>query len=140
MTGPPDMCLLLHGAIVALAGLLSGVPYWRAIVRKKDEAVAHAWRVAHSFLVMDGIFMLVVGLALPHCTLGGYTALMVAWSMTFAGYGFIGAFILGALKGIRGLTAKPYGLNTVIFIGHLVGASGSLAGIVILIAGFLKRM
>ncbi|MCL4476493.1 MAG: hypothetical protein M1508_09750 [Nitrospirae bacterium] len=103
-------------------------------------AVVRAWRVAHSFLIVDGIFMLVVGLAIPHLALSGQIVQILVWSVILAGYGFVYAFIIGALKGIRGLTVRPYGLNTVLFAGHLIGASGSLIGIVILIYGFLKAM
>jgi hypothetical protein len=44
---------------------------------------------------------------------------------------------LGAWKGIRGLTAKPFGLNTLLFGAHLIGAFGSLTGIAIVIYGSL---
>ena len=131
--------LLFHGSLVFLAGLLSGLLYWSAIIRHKNEAVV-AWRVAHSFLVVDGIFMLVVGLAIPHLALGGQAIRILVWSMILSGYGFVYAFIIGALKDIRGLTPRPYGLNTVLFTGHFIGVSGSLVGIVILIYGFLKAI
>lgn len=140
MTGLPTKYLLFHGSVVMLAGLLSGFPYWLAIIKNKDMAVVRAWRVAHSFLIVDGIFMLVVGLAIPHLALSGQIVQILVWSVILAGYGFVYAFIIGALKGIRGLTVRPYGLNTVLFAGHLIGASGSLIGIVILIYGFLKAM
>lgn len=131
--------LLFHGSLVFLAGLLSGLVYWSAIRKHKKDAVA-AWRVAHAFLVVNGIVMLVAGLAIPHTALGGQASRILVWSMILAGYGFAYAFIIGALKGIRGLTVRPYGLNTVLFTGHFIGASGSLVGIVILIYGFLKAM
>ena len=141
MIGPLSIyVLLLHGSIVVLAGLLSGFPYWLAIIKHKDEAVIHAWRVAHSFLIADGIFMLVVGLAIPHLAFGRQALQMLLWSMILAGYGFVYAFIIGALKGIPGLTARPYGLNTLLFAGHFIGALGSLLGIVILIYGFFEAM
>lgn len=40
--------LLFHGAIVVLIGLLSGIPYGSAIIKKKGKSVIRAWRVAHS--------------------------------------------------------------------------------------------
>lgn len=122
-----------------LAGLLSGLFYWSAITRDKKDEI-HSWRVAHSFLVVDGIFMLVVGLATPHLILSGQALWILVWSIILAGYGFVYAFIIGALKGIRGLTPRPYGLNTGLFAGHIIGASGSLVGLAILIYGFLKAM
>ncbi len=131
--------LLFHGSLVFLAGMLSGLLYWSAIIKHKNEAVI-AWRVAHSFLVVDGLFMLVAGLAIPHLALGGQAVRILVWSLIVAGYGFLYAFILGALKNIRGLTPRPYGLKTVLFTGHFIGVSGSLIGTIVLIYGFLKAI
>jgi hypothetical protein len=131
--------LLFHGSVVLLAGLLSGLFYWSAITRDRKDEI-HSWRVAHSFLVVDGIFMFVVGLAIPHLILSGQALRILVWSMILAGYGFTYAFMIGALKGIRGLTPRPYGLNTGLFAGHFIGASGSLVGLAILIYGFLQAI
>jgi uncharacterized membrane protein len=132
--------LLLHGSIVILAGLLSGFPYWLAIINNKEKEVVRAWRVAHSFLIANGMLMLLAGLAIPFLALDGHAVRILVWSMVPAGYGFVYAFIVGALKRTRGLTVRPYGLNTVLFAGHFIGASGSLVGIAILIYGCLKAM
>jgi hypothetical protein len=50
------------------------------------------------------------------------------------------AFTIGAWKGLRGLTAKPFGLNTLLFGAHIIGAFGSLIGITITIYGSLKAI
>ena len=135
MISLPTAYLLFTGSLVILAGLLLGFPLRYAIVKKKEEIV-NAWRAAHSILVMDGLFMLVVGLAIPYLILDGLSVWVLVWSLVASGYGFVVAFTIGAWKGIRGLTAEPFGLNTLLFGAHVIGALGSLVGIVILIYGF----
>jgi len=139
MISLPTAYLLFNGSLVILAGLLLGFPLRYAIVKKKEEIV-NAWRVAHSILVMDGLFILVVGLAIPYLILDGLSVWVLVWSLVASGYGFVVAFTIGAWKGYRGLTPKPYGLNTILFAGHIVGASGSLIGIAIVIYGSLKAI
>jgi len=137
MISLPTAYLLFNGSLVILAGLLLGFPLRYAIVKRKKEII-NAWRVAHSILVMDGLFMLVVGLAIPYLILDGLSVWVLVWSLVASGYGFVVAFTIGAWKGLQGLTAKPFGLNTLLFAAHIVGALGSLVGIVILIYGFFN--
>jgi hypothetical protein len=136
MIRQPTAYLLLNGSIVILAGLLTCFPLKSAILRKRENL--NAWRIAHSVLVMDGLFMLIVGMILPHLPLEGDAASILVWSLTLSGYGFVAAFTLGALKRIRGLTVKPYGLNTVLFAAHSIGTAGSLVGASIMIYGSLR--
>ncbi len=83
--------------------------------------------------------MLVFALVIPELVLnlGEVRALVLA--MIIAGYGFVFAFTVGSWKGIRSLTPKPYGLNTILFVGHIIGISGSLLGTAILIFGLFKN-
>jgi hypothetical protein len=138
MMSLPAVCLLLNGAVVILAGLLLGFPLRWAIVKKQGDM--NAWRVAHSVLVMDGLLMLVMGLTIPYLLLGRLAIWVLVLSLVAAGYGFLLAFTVGAWKGIRGLTARPFGLNTILFGAHVLGAFGSLVGIGIAIFGYLKAV
>jgi hypothetical protein len=139
MISLPTAYLLFNGSLVILAGLILGFPLRYAIVKKKEEIV-NAWRVAHSVLVMDGLMMLIIGLIIPHLILGELAVWVLVLSLVASGYGFVVAFTIGALKGVRGLTAKPFGLNTLLFAAHIVGASGSLIGIVIVFYGAMKTI
>ena len=130
--------LIFHGAIIILIGLLSGLIYWQTIIRNKKPEVIHGWRIAHVFLVMEGMFIIIVGLCIPHLALSGLAVQVLVRVITSSGYGFAWAFIGGAWKGYRGLTPKPYGLNTFLFLGHFIGAGGSLIGIAMVIYGSLK--
>lgn len=135
MIGLPSIYLLLNGSIVLLTGLLSGIPMWLAITQKKEHDIIRAWRVSHSTLIMDGLMMLIIGLVIPYLTLSELAIWVLVWALIFAGYGFVIALIIGAWKGFRGLTFKPYGLNTILFGGHVIGVAGSFIGIVITIYG-----
>jgi hypothetical protein len=138
MTRLPTAYLLFNGSLVILAGLLLGFPLRYAIVKKKGEIV-NAWRVAHSVLIMDGLMMLIIGgLIIPYLILDELAVWVLMWALVISGYGFVVAFTIGVWKGIRGLTAKPYGLNTILFGAHILGALGSLVGISIAIYGTLK--
>jgi hypothetical protein len=139
MISLPTAYLLFNGSLVILAGLLLGFPLRYAIVKKKEEIV-NAWRVAHSVLVMDGMMMIIVGLTIPYLILDGLSVWVLVWSLVASGYGFVVAFTIGAWKGLRGLTAKPFGLNILLFAAHIVGALGSLIGIVIVIYGFFNSL
>jgi hypothetical protein len=130
--------LIFHGSIIILMGLFAGLVYWQTIIRNKRPEVIRGCRIAHVFLVIEGMFIVIVGLGIPHLALGGLAVQVLVWTVASSGYGFAWAFIGGAWKGYRGLTPKPYGLNTILFLGHFIGAVGSLIGIAMVIYGPFK--
>jgi hypothetical protein len=138
MTGLLNKYLIFHGVIIILVGLFSGLIYWQMIIRNKRPEIIHSWQIAHVFLVIEGMFIVIVGFIIPHLVLSGLAVRILVWIVTISGYGFAWAFIGGAWKGYRGLTPKPYGLNTIFFLGHFVGAGGSLIGIAMIIYGISK--
>ena len=139
MINMPAVYLLFNGFVVILAGLLLGFPLRYAIIKKKKKLV-NAWRVAHSVSIMDGLMMIIVGLTIPHLFLDRLAIWVLVWSLVLSGYGFVMAFTIGAWKGLRGLTPKPYGLNTILFVAHIIGALGSLVGVLITIYGALRAI
>ncbi len=131
--------LMVHGSIVLLIGLLSGLPFWLAIIGKKSGEVIRAWRVAHTTLIACGLTMLVIGLINPHLTLSIELRSILVWALILSGYSFVFALVLGAATGYRALTPKPVGFNTLLFIGHLIGACGSILALFIAIYGLLHE-
>jgi hypothetical protein len=105
MTGPLDKYLIFHGAIIILIGLFSGLIYWQTIIRDKRPEVIRGWRIAHVFLVIEGMFIVIVGLSIPYLVLGGLPVRVL-----------------------------------VLFLGHFIGAAGSLIGITIVIYGSFKAI
>ena len=140
MTGLFNKYLIFHGAIIILIGLFSGLIYWQTIIRNKRPEVIRGWQIAHVFLVIEGMFIVIMGPIIPHLALKGLAARVLVWIIASSGYGFAWAFMGGACKGYRGLTPKPYGVNTVLFLGHLIGAGGSLIGIAMVIYGSYKAL
>jgi len=138
--GLTEKYIIFHGSIVFLTGVLAGVPYWLVIIRHKGEEIVRSWRVAHSFLCIYGMVMIIVGLLSPHLAIGAPIASALLWSFVVAGYSFVIAFIVGAWRGCRALTPWPYGLNTFLFVCHGIGISGSLIGIAIMLYGSTKAI
>jgi len=132
--------LIFHGTIIILIGLISGLIYWQMIIRNKRPEVISSWRIAHVFLVIEGMFIIIVGLGIPYLELNDLAVRVLVWAIASSGYGFAWAFIGGAWKGYRGLTPRPYGLNTILFLGHFIGAGGSLIGITMVFYGVMKAI
>ncbi len=88
MTGTLDKYVIFHGAIIILIGLFSGLIYWQTIIRNKRSEVIRGWRIAHVFLAIEGIFIVIVGLLIPHLALSDLTVRLLVWIIISSGYGF----------------------------------------------------
>ena len=121
--------LATHGMLVLLAGLLSGFFYWLKLVQRRPEPQTRPWRVAHATLVAVGLTMAVAGLLLTRMAPSSPLCMPAAWWLVVSGWSFGFAMIGGGITGLRGLTPEPWGLNTVIFAAHALGALGSTLGI-----------
>jgi len=88
MTGSLEKYVIFHGAIIILVGLFSGLIYWQTIIRSKRSDVIRGWRIAHVFLVIDGMFIVIVGLGIPHLALSGLAVRVLVWTIAGSGYGF----------------------------------------------------
>lgn len=129
--------LITHGALVLLVGVLAGYPYWVSLVRPYSteadrgggDSRGRGWRVAHATLIQTGLVMLAAGLLAPQLSLSPGTFALAAWSLVASGWGFTFAMVVGAALGVRGLTPVPPGLATVLFVGHVVGATGATIGV-----------
>jgi hypothetical protein len=129
--------LLANGALVLAIGVLCGVPFYLAIIRNWLPDRVRVWRVAHATLIMDGLLLLAAGILSPSLSLGGLPRAVLAWCLVVSGWSFVFALAGGAWAGRRGLRPQPWGMETVFFAGHAVGALGSLGGVALLVAGLL---
>ena len=132
--------LLFHGAIVLLIGSLSGIPYGSAITQKKDEEVVRAWRVAHSGLSMGGTTMIAFAAAIYQLEMSAIALSILVWSSVISGYGFCIALPYGAWVGHRGLSIGQTIENKIVYLGNMVGATGSLVSTLTVIFGCLESM
>lgn len=131
--------LVLHGAVVLLVGLLVGVPYDLAITGKKEQVV-FAWRVAHSGLSMGGTTMIAISSTLAVLKFDSVINALVIWPLVASGYSFCLALPYGAWVGQRGLDSRKPLQNRLVYAGNIVGAVGSLIGVLALIVGCLKTL
>jgi len=125
--------LMFHAVIVLLAGLLTGIPYGRAILKKSNQRLVEAWRVAHAALPIGAILLLVLAVSFS----GLDVAINLKWSISIlfiiSGYGFMWALILGPLVGHRGLSSRGPIKAKLVYFGNLLGAITSLFGTVVLL-------
>ncbi|UCE67290.1 MAG: hypothetical protein JSU85_04555 [Candidatus Zixiibacteriota bacterium] len=138
MDAQPARMLLIHGSIVILSGLLSGIPFWAAVIRGRDDGAIRSWRVAHTTLIACGLVMLAIGLISPRLALSEGLRSFMVWMFVASGYGFVFALVVGAGTGYRALTPTPAGVNTLLFMGHLIGAVGSILGMCVVLYGLLQ--
>lgn len=132
--------LLVHASLVLSIGVLTGVPYWLSILGDAEPATIQSWRVTHAFLAVDGLFMLVFGLAMPSVVLSELGRRLFVLALIASGWGFVLAFLLGAITRRRGLSPAPFGLNTVCFAGHALGATGSIIALGFAVYGFFRAL
>ena len=81
MTGRADLQMFLHGAIVLLLGYLCGFPLGVGMTENWGSADVHFWRVAHSGLVVGGVWSIATGAAVRHLSLSGRSISTLAWSV-----------------------------------------------------------
>ena len=131
--------LCLHGSIVLTISLLCGIPYGLAI-KSKEEEPTRAWKLAHSSLAMGSTTMLAVGAIIPYLEISSWACQAMVSSWILCGYGFSFALPLAAFTGNRGLNSGGSSANNFVYLGNLVGASGSLVGTLFLLSGIVSTL
>jgi len=125
--------LVFHAVIVLLVGLLTGIPYGRAILKKEGDRLIEAWRVAHLALPIGAILMFVLAFGLSSLTVSTTLQWAIAILFIVSGYGFALALVLGPIFGYRGLTPKGPFIAKLVYFGNIVGAITSLLGTLVLL-------
>lgn len=130
--------LLTHGAIIAVIGLLSGFGFvfvildaihvWPLTIATElpIPGSERGWRVAHVAGVMNGMLMMLIGLALIHARVSNRARPWVVWGMVYTGYGNTVFFHCANISSNRALSAgvTRYGeADLTGAIGYLIGAS-----------------
>lgn len=130
--------LIQQGAVVAVIGLLSGfglvfsildaLHVWPVTLPYAGDIPGseHGWRVAHVAGVMNGMLMIIAGLALVPVLPGIRAQRWVVWGMVYTGWGNTVFFHCANLSANRGLSAGTTQLgdaDALGAIGYLIGAS-----------------
>lgn len=95
--------LAMHGAIILLLGLLSGIGFsYAATVGDQSSALYDSWRFAHVEGLMNGILVLAVAGIWQRMTLGGKAIDVARWLLIFGCYcNIIGPIITALFIGHR---------------------------------------
>jgi len=125
--------LMFHAVIVLLAGLLAGIPYGKAILRKTNQPLIGAWRVAHAALPMGAILLLVISVSFSSLNVAVNIKWVISILFIISGYGFMLALLLAPIVGQRGLSSKGPLSAKIVYSGNLTGALTSLLGTVVLL-------
>ena len=123
--------MILHGTVVLLIGLVSGIPYGLAIVRGTEPRKVDARRAAHTGLCATGVMMIALGAALQLWGKPGAAAQVVTWTIAIGSYAVALAMTLGAATGQRGLHAGRSLTNNVVFWAYQVGVVGTFTGVLV---------
>lgn len=126
--------LVLHGALVVLAGLLVGFPY-AMVVTGELAGEERAWRMAHLEGVLNGLLMLAAA------AVGGRVALAVGEQralvvgLLLAGWGNVVAATLAAIFRVRGLEPAGPLANLAVFSLFSAAVVGVLVAVALLAIG-----
>lgn len=130
--------LIQHGAIIAVIGLLSGfgmvfvildaIHVWPVTLPYGGDIPGseRGWRVAHVAGVMNGMLMVLVGLALTATVPTPRAQAWIVWGMVYTGWGNTIFFHCANLSSNRGLSAGTTKLgepDMLGAIGYIIGGS-----------------
>ncbi len=129
----PARHILFHGVVVLLVGLLTGVPYGKAILKNTNERLIEAWRIAHVSLPMGAILMLVIAVSFSSLNIPMNLQWTIAILFIISGYAFVGSLTVGPLLGYRGISSRGPFAAKLVFSGNLLGSITSFLGTMVLL-------
>lgn len=135
--------LIANGALVLLAGYLSGFPYGSAVAAQlaggSDGIVGgvRAWHMAHLEGVLNGMLMIAAAAAAAQIVMSGRLQKVIFWGLIVAGWTNVVASNISALTGGRGTGVTGMDWNTFNFIVFMAGVVGAIvAAIALALAGW----
>lgn len=135
--------LIANGALVILAGFLSGMPYAAAVTTQIANGAAgmvgdvRAWHMAHLEGVLNGMMMIAVAAAAHQIAMSTGRAKVIFWGLIVAGWTNVVASNISAMTGGRGTGVTGLDWNTFDFVVFMAGIVGALVAIIALaMAGF----
>ncbi|HEU4881100.1 MAG TPA: hypothetical protein VFT45_02610 [Longimicrobium sp.] len=123
MVAQPDAQrrLVLHGAIILLAGLLCG---YAAVVEEASRS-GRVWTAAHSALLMLGVWLIASAAVLPLLELPRREREALLISLTGGAYSFVTAVVIQAATGVRAISPDVSGISLVAFAANLLAVLGT---------------
>jgi hypothetical protein len=124
--------LALHGSIVLLLGLLSGLP---AVAEELAGLQPTTWRAAHGALLLAGVWLLATAALLPSLVLPPRHRRALAWSLIATGYAFTSAALIQAATGVRALAPHGTASSLVAYVANLATVAGGLLAALLTLLG-----
>jgi len=132
-----------HGLLVMLMGMLAGfmlifkliggLEIWPGYILPIPAYGTEAgWVRAHSGGIMNGIMVIVIGLALPHIPLSDFNQKLTAWGFVFIAWAFTLFYWLGNAAENRALSLGDNPLGETDVFGVVGVAPGLIAVFLIL--------
>ena len=125
--------LIFHGSIILLIGLLAGFPYARVILKKREDNIIHAWRIAHQSLPIGAILLFALAAFVALLDASNATKWTLSILFIVSAYAFAFALILGPIVGERGLTSRGPMSAKLVYSENIVGVITSLIGALLLV-------
>lgn len=132
MTDKYRLRLVLHGAIVLLVGLLSGLP---TVVETFGGETERYWHTAHEALIMMGVWMLAMASVLPALVLERRQTAAQFWALLLMGYGFVVALGLGGAIGVSPFAPGHTLGASVAFVFAVIGILGAVTSAALTVMG-----
>jgi hypothetical protein len=132
VTGPCDLALVFHGAVVLLLGQVAGYVFFRAIRRAPESARTGMWRMSHAACSAGAVLLIALGPVAPRLALAPAASALFAGSMVFSTYALCLGTVVAGASGHRGTDARPPWPNRVVHGLYVLGALGStVAGLLL---------
>lgn len=135
--------LIANGALILLAGYMSGWPFAAVVGAEVSGAVSaipgtvRAWKMAHLEGVLNGMLMIAVAAVAMQLTLTIRLQKVIFWGLVVAGWTNVVASNVSALTGGRGTGLTGLDWNTFNFVVFMAGIIGAFAAaIALVIAGW----
>lgn len=126
--------VILHGAIVMLAGLLCGLP----AVNESDTE--RYWHTAHEALILIGVLLFAVSSVMPYLVLGKTEAKTLFRSLLATGYGLMGGTVLQGVTGQHAFGPSTSPVVMVAFLSNVIGILGSVLTAALVLMGALAAL
>lgn len=143
--------LIVHGALVFLAGLLAGFPFAFHVLGRVElwpipgfidvqvPGDYRGWRMAHLEGILNGLLLIAVAAVGAQLRLGERAARWAAWGLVVCGWGNVVASSIGPLAGVRGLSFTGFGWNSVVFLLFMIAIVAVFLSMSLVVRGAWAR-
>jgi hypothetical protein len=123
--------LVLHGAIILLAGFLCGY----AAVFEEVSRSGRTWQAAHAALLLTGVWLIATAAVLPLLELPRRERTALIVSLIGGAYSFMAAVLIQAATGVRAISPDVPGIGRVAFAANLLAVPGTILAASLTILG-----